>query len=272
MKTWAGDRSPLIGVRWDTPAQDSRIDRAHRSQLLDYVEVNLPLAPGHAPRFSAEIPILAHCPINPLASPCGVNMRLAEEVRAAAEAWNSPWIGEHLCWAGPGAEGRLGYIVTPILCEDFVEVAIRNVRSLVGFYGRPVALELGPVYQHVGNLPSEMHFLSAVASGAECQIILDVAHWSASNRNLSRPLDFGLDFLPKERVVELHIAGIRPSSAGRWWHDCHDVVPPDDLMDFAINLLRDLPKVRAITFEHSEGAPETDFMQTLARLKEAVCV
>ncbi|MCB9765942.1 MAG: DUF692 family protein [Alphaproteobacteria bacterium] len=261
---------PTLGARWDYPNQDERLARAATAGLIDYVEANFPITPGHPPRVGEGVPVLVHCPINPIASPQGVNLRLAEQVREAADAWDSPWVGEHLCWAGPGAEGRLGYIVTPILCEAFVEVAARNARALQAFYGRPVALELAPVYQHVGALDSELRFLARVAEAGDTLIILDVAHWTASNRNLGRAADFGLDALPAERIVELHVAGIRAGQSGRWWHDSHDRVPEEEILTLTATLVRELPALRAVTFEHSDAAPETDLVRTLEQLRRVV--
>lgn len=270
MKTWGDDQRVRLGVRWDSPSQNERVRRAEQAQLVDYVEANFPIAPGDLPQVGDDLPLLVHCPINPVASPHGVNLRLAEQVRAAADFWGSPWVGEHLCWAGPGSEGRLGYIVTPILCQEFVDVAARNARCLATFHGRPLALELGPVYQQTGNIESEMHFLAAVAEAADCKIIFDLAHWTASNRNLQRSARYGLDVLPRGRVVELHVAGVRPSANGRWWHDCHDIPPPRELLSMIPDLLGAFPSIRAVTFEHAEDAPEEDLMRSLECLRRAL--
>ena len=256
-----------LGVRWDEPSQDVRLNRAFRAGLLDYVEANYPITPGHPPQVDPAIPIYVHCPVNPIASPQGVNWRLAAQVREAAEQYRSPWVGEHLCWAGPGAEGRLGYIVTPLLSEEFQKVAADNTRKLSDYYGRPVALELAPVYQHTGTIDSEVHFLSKVAEEADALIILDVAHFTASNRNLARPMDFGLSTINPQRIVELHVAGIRPSGSGRHWHDSHDRVPEPAILELVQHLIRTLPALRAVTFEHAEESPESELVSTLEALR-----
>lgn len=260
----------LVGARWDEPTQCVRMNRAFRAGLIDYVEANYPVNSGQVPSVYPEIPIYIHCPINPLASPQGVNPRIAQQIRQAADDFDSPWIGEHLCWAGPDIEGRLGYIVSPLFCPEFVEVAVRNVRSLSAFYRRPIALELAPVYQRTGSMESEMHFLGAVAEEADSYIILDIAHWFISNRNLRRPVDYGIDQLPVQRVVELHIAGIRPGQDGRWWHDSHDRVPEQEIFDAVGDFVQRLPSVRAVTLEHADSAPESDFLKSLDMLRSVL--
>lgn len=258
---------PRLGARWDEPTQDARLRRAYREGLIDFIEANYPITPGYPPAVGSDVPVLVHCPVNSIAAPLGVNMALAAQVKDAAETFNSPWVGEHLCWSGPGAEGRLGYIVTPLLCDEFVRVAARNTRQLAEFYGRPVALEWAPVYQQTGSFESEVHFHSAVAQEANALVIFDVAHWLASNRNLGRSEDFGLEVLDPERIIELHVAGIRPSSCGRYWHDSHDRVPEKAVLEFTTHLIRTLPALQAVTFEHDDGAPEADLFRTLESLR-----
>ncbi|KFA94044.1 hypothetical protein Q664_05230 [Archangium violaceum Cb vi76] len=238
--------------------------------MIDYVEVNYPLMPGGSPDVSPTAPILVHCPINPIASVHGFNRALARQVRAAAIEHGSPWIGEHLCWAGPGPEGRLGYIVNPLFCDAVRDAAIENARALTAFYGRPIALELAPVYDSTGTFDSEVHFLASVARAADTHVIFDLAHWTASNRNLRRPADFGLDVLEPERIVELHLAGIRSGRSGRFWHDSHGDVPEEELLELTAHLARRLPRLAAVTFEHAEDAPEADFMRTLERLRRVL--
>ena len=84
------------------------------------------------------------------------------------------------------------------------------------YYGRPVALELGPIYTAATGFESEMHFLGWVAEAADTFVILDLAHWQIANRNLDRPGDYGLDAIDPARIIELHVAGMRPSADGRF--------------------------------------------------------
>ncbi len=259
-----------LGARWDEPTQNERLRRAFEDGLIDYVEANYPIPRGSEPDVGDDTPVLVHCPVNPLASAHGFNRKLAAQVRAAAERYDSPWIGEHLCWLGAGAEGRLGYILNPIFCDATRDVAVENIRALSAFYGRPVALELAPVYGMTGTFASEVHFLASVAEQADARIIFDVAHWTASNRNLGRPPEYGLDAIPKPRIIELHIAGIRPGRGARFWHDSHGDLPEAGMIELVRELARTLPSLRAVTFEHLEGADEGDFRRTLETLRAAM--
>lgn len=259
----------MIGARRDDASQHARLTRAAERGLIDYVEANYPIGKHEQPQV-ANLPVFVHCPANPVASAHGVNHRLARQVRDAAERYDSPWIGEHLCWLGPEAEGRVGYIVNPIRDHDVATVAVENLRALQRYYGRPIALELGPHYDHLGDYESELHFVNDIACRSEALLLLDVAHWTASNRNLGRAEDYGLDALDPGRVVELHIAGVRAGKDGRSWHDAHDLLPEPALREILQHLIATLPSVKAVTFEHAPDAPEDDFLAFLESLRASL--
>ena len=114
-----------------------------------------------------------------------------------------------------------------------------------------------------------MHFLADIAEAADASIILDVTHWQIANRNLDRPAEFGLDALPRDRIVELHIAGMRQGGDG-FWHDAHQAPPPDEIFDMIEGFVADLPALRAVTYEHRGDAPEAEFYAGLERLRRFI--
>lgn len=253
-----------VGARWDDPAQDARISDAYRQGLIDYIEVNYPIPFGADPS-ALGIPILAHTSSNPTCSAEGVNLNIARRVKDGADSADSPWIGEHLSWLGTAPTGSLGYQINPLFTDEFKRLTVLNVMRLRDYYARPVALELGPIYVHSTDYPSEMHFLGAVADDADTKVIIDVTHWQIANRNLDRPANYGLDAIDPHRIVELHVAGMRQGSDG-FWHDAHDVRPSEEIMAIAADLVRDLPALETITFEHNPTAPEEDFFRCLRDL------
>lgn len=258
-----------FGARWDDTFQDERIAAAFGRGLIDYIEVNYPHGVAGDPH-ALGIPILAHTSSNPVCSALGVNRNIARRVKEGADRARSPWIGEHLSWLNMEQTGSLGYQINPLFTEEFVAIATLNIGRMRDYYARPIALELGPVYVDATGCDSEMHFLGRVAETADTGIILDVTHWQIANRNLDRPTDYGLDALAPERIVELHIAGMRAGSDGRFWHDAHDVPPGDDVTEITARLVRDLPAVQAVTFEHNPTAPESDFFACLERIGRAI--
>lgn len=258
----------MLGARWDYAVQDQRILAARQRGLIDYIEVNYPIAYAADP-CRLGIPVFAHTSSNPTCSVHGVNPAAAKFVKEGADRSDSPWVGEHLTWLGAGETGSLGYQINPLFTPDFRELAADNIRRLRDYYGREVALELSPVYVGASAYESEMHFLADIALAADARIILDVTHWQITNRNLDRPEWYGFDALPAERVIELHVAGMRQGSDG-YWHDAHRFPPEDKVVDLAGKLAHELPALRAVTFEHEAEAPETDFFASLERIDAVV--
>lgn len=254
----------MLGARWDDLAQNGRIAAARDRGLIDYIEVNYPI-PFDSDPYDLDLQVLAHTSSNPTCSIHGVNPSVARFVKEGAERSGSPWIGEHLTWLGASETGSLGYQINPLFTQDFRDVAADNVRRLRDYYGREIALELGPIYVDATAYESEMHFLADVAAAADTSIILDVTHWQIANRNLGRPVDFALDVLPKDKIVELHIAGMREGSDG-YWHDAHQLEPEDDIVAMVGRFAHDFPKLRAVTFEHHAAAPEDAFFASLERI------
>jgi uncharacterized protein (UPF0276 family) len=268
---WSFDDSSrvAVGARWDDARQDERFHAARKSGLVDFVEVNFPISPAENPH-DLGLPVLAHTSNNPVASAVGLDPAVVEAVRVGADRADSPWVGEHLSWLGSSKTGALGYVINPIFSSIYVVQAVRNVRRLRRRYNRPIALELGPVYNMTGEFTSELHFLNEVARAADTGIILDITHWMISNRNLQRADDWGLSALDPERVIELHVAGMRPSNGGRFWHDSHGSRLHDDVLVMLGAILRRFSGVRAITFEHSMEGSAEDFLAGLEQVRSVV--
>lgn len=254
----------MLGVRWEHPDQNARCLTARSENLLDYLEVNYPYPYDSKPE-TLNIPILAHTSSNPMCSVYGVDPAVAKMVRDGANEADSPWVGEHLTWLGTEPTGSLGYQINPLFTDDVRDVTIKNVGKMREFYGRQIALELSPIYIDSPTYESEMHFLGDVAEGADALIILDVTHWQIANLNLGRSADYGLDALDPERIVELHVAGMRLGSDD-CWHDAHHLVPSEQIFEFVDRLAGELPALKAVTLEHQADAPETDFIRCLQRL------
>ena len=256
-----------VGARWDDPIQNDRLLTAHHSGLLDYIEVNYPIPFGSNPH-GLGIPVLAHTSSNPTCSAEGINLNIARRIKEAADETKSPWIGEHLSWLGTAPTGSLGYQINPLFTDEIAAVTAMNVARLRDYYNRPIALELGPIYIQSTGFESEMHFLGSVANDVDCKVILDITHWQIGNRNLGRPTDYGLDALDPSRIIELHLAGMRLASDQRFWHDAHDLLPNAEVMAIAAQLIKDLPALEAVTFEHSPVAAEKEFLHGLEQIND----
>lgn len=258
-----------LGARWDGNVQTPDFLRAKARGLIDYVELNFPLADSEAP-WILGLPILSHTANNALASAFGVCMDHAGLVNEQLVKTDSPWTGEHLAILGETTGGALGYVINPPLTQEFFQVACRNITSLQRLYCRPIALELGPFYTVLtdGSFRNEYHFLSEVARATNCLIILDLTHALITARNLRRAPTACFDEVDRDKVVELHVAGMRSSGAGdqEYWFDSHQEPPNNATFELVEQALRVLPSVRAVTLEYSMEGESAGFFASLERL------
>ena len=264
-----GGNMVLIGARWDDEMQNRRLKNAKDNGLIKFIEINYPIANQENP-YEIEIPFFAHSANNPLCSAFGLDFNLLEMIKKEADRYDSPWIGEHLSWSSFQNGNALGYVLNPIYNEDFFKIAIDNITTIQKHYNRPVALELGPQYDVKGDFADEVDFLVSVARATKSHVILDLTHLLISNHNLGRGLDYGFDRFLSADTVEIHIAGIRESYNQEFWHDCHDVLPSQKTLDLLREFLAHTKTVKAITFEHSAAATESDFYSGLESLHKTL--
>ncbi len=258
-----------IGYRWDDNSQNPRVIEGKNKNLIDYIEVNYPVSPLDDLK-KLNIPILAHTSHNALCSAAGLNYSISGQVKENADLFNSPWIGEHLSFVGYEKEGALGYVINPIFSYEFMEVTVANISCLKKLYQRPIAVELAPLYYYKGDFKNELDFTSEVARRSDSYIIFDLAHWLISNKNIRREKYYGLDDIEFDRVIELHVAGMRKSGRTNYWYDGHEIPPSSEIYDILPFLLEKMPNIKAITIEHSMKGDEKELFRCAEILKGIV--
>ena len=98
---------------------------------------------------------------------------------------------------------QLGYFVAPILTEASLAEAVQRVLEVRSAVHAPLLLEPPPATFRMGPM-SMFEWLGKLAEQTDCGLLLDSGHI------LSHQLvegQRGLDLLPLDRVVEVHIAG-----------------------------------------------------------------
>jgi uncharacterized protein (UPF0276 family) len=174
-----------------------------------------------------------------------------DATRAQACSVGAAWLcGDAGLWhIGPRERGH-GVLMPPILCaESAIELAdnVRRMREATGFEVLP---ENPPAHVYLGDLHL-LDYFARVAEGADCGLLLDVAHLAIYQRATGRAATDGLDAFPLERVVEIHIAGGSEfEHAGRSFvDDDHSPVPLADAWRILEAVLPRAANLRALVFE-----------------------
>jgi uncharacterized protein (UPF0276 family) len=189
-------------------------------------------------------------------------------------AVQSPWFAQDCAYCfwqeSPGYSTQMGYFIPPILNEQSLRRAIERVREVQSAVPVPVAIEPPPVTFAVGHMPL-FRFFGTLAREADCAILLDMGHLVSWEMATGHAVRDALIDLPRERVIEVHIAGgrLEPGKSGPIYVDAHERAILDPAWKMLDAMLPELPAVRAVCFE-CEGATEKTVLSTLERVRDVV--
>lgn len=129
------------------------------------------------------------------------------KLKALARHTGTPWVSDHLCWAG--AHGANLHDLLPL---PYTEEAVRHVaeraRVVQDILELPFVIENVSSYlTYTHSTMTEWEFVTAVAEEANCGILLDVnnIYVSAYNHGFD-PMAY-VHGVPHRRVVQYHLAG-----------------------------------------------------------------
>lgn len=174
-----------------------------------------------------------------------------DQVREGIATLNPAWLcGDAGLWHfGPRERGAM-LLLPPILTDDAATAMAEGIVALREATGREVLPENPPGTVFLGDLHL-LEFFARVAERADTGLLLDLAHLGIYQRAMGHEATDGLDALPRDRVVEVHVAGgkVRHTDGLDWIEDDHtpDVLPETwALFD---RLVPTLPNLKAVVFE-----------------------
>ena len=153
-------------------------------------------------------------------SPQPLNREHLKRLKALVRRTGTPWLSDHLCWGS--VDGRYTHDLLPLpYTWEAAKVAAENIRLVQDFVEVPVVLENVSSYAEFHDSQmTEWEFLTEVVERADCGILLDVNNIYVSSINHEfDPAEY-VDFIPAERVAQMHIAG--HSRYERFILDTHD--------------------------------------------------
>jgi hypothetical protein len=153
-------------------------------------------------------------------SPQPLNREHLKRLKSLVRRTGTPWLSDHLCWGS--VDGRYTHDLLPLpYTWEAVEVAAANIRRVQDYVEVPVVLENVSSYAEFHDSEmTEWEFLTEVVERADCGILLDVNNIYVSSINHEfDPAEY-VDFIPAERVAQMHIAG--HSRYERFILDTHD--------------------------------------------------
>jgi hypothetical protein len=171
-------------------------------------------------RLAAAFPVVLHGVSMNLGSVDPLDRAYLRALRTLAVRTRARWISDHLCWTG--VDGRNNHDLLPI---PYTEAALRHVaakvRAAQDALGQRIALENPSAYlRWESSTMPEPEFLARLCEAADCALLLDVNNVYVTGSNLGFDPAAYLDALPRDRVLQIHLAG--HSRAGARLIDTHD--------------------------------------------------
>jgi uncharacterized protein (UPF0276 family) len=130
-----------------------------------------------------------------------------QPLKAFLHEIGAPWHSEHLCFSG--SDGVMLHDLLPLpFTRESVETAVARIREARDRLELPIAVENISYYAEAGRSEmSELEFLLEVLEGADARLLLDVNNVFVNSKNHGfDPMRY-IDRMPKERVVQIHVAG-----------------------------------------------------------------
>jgi uncharacterized protein (UPF0276 family) len=229
---------------------------------VDWVEVisENHLARGGRPnavleKVRAEVPVVLHGVSLAVGSVDPLDERHLKALSALVQRIEPAYVSDHLCWGRH--DGRYAHELLPLpYTDEALQLVTERVRRVQDVLQRQILLENVSSYvAYRESTMTEWAFLSRVADGADCGILLDVNNIYVSARNHGFDALAYLDGVPAARVAQFHLAG--HSDKGRYLLDTHDVEVPDSVWALYREALQRFGRVPALV-EWDEHVPPLD--------------
>lgn len=214
--------------------------------------------------YTERFPFVCHGLSLSIGSPGPLDFELLKDIKTFLNEHKIRYYTEHLSYCSDS--GHL-YDLMPIpFTGEAVQYVAERIRQVQDFLERRIALENVSYYCAPQQEMSEIDFINAVITEADCDLLLDVnnIHVNSINHGYD-PLDF-LERLPGERAVYIHVAG-HYEEAEDLRVDTHgsDVITPVwELLEKAYEHFGPLPTLLERDFNIP---PVEDLLQEVAQIK-----
>lgn len=176
------------------------------------------------------------------------------------------WVSDHLCWTGLNGINAHDLLPLPYTEEAINHVADR-IKQVQDYLGRQILME--NVSSYVAYRQSgmeEWEFYTEICERADCFMLFDInnIYVSAINHE-TNPLDY-INYVPKERVQQYHLAG--HSDYTDYIIDTHDHDVPDSVWELYRHAVRRFGNVSTM-IERDDNIPELSvLLNELARAQQ----
>jgi len=158
-------------------------------------------------QVAERYPVVLHGVSLNVGSTDPLDFEFLKKLKALGKRVNARWVSDHLCWTGVTGKNTHDLLPMPYT-DQALRHTIERVRNIQDFLERPIALENASTYlEFSASKWPENEFISALAEEADCGILLDVNNVYVSSFNHGFDPKKYIDRIPKDRLVQMHLAG-----------------------------------------------------------------
>ena len=158
-------------------------------------------------QVAERYPVVLHGVSLSVGSTDPVNFDYLKKLKDLAKRINARWVSDHLCWCGVTGRNTHDLLPMPYTTEA-LNHTVERVKIIQDFLERPIALENASTYlEFAASTIPESEFLATLAEKSGCGILLDVNNVYVSSFNHGFDPEKYIDQIPRDRVVQMHLAG-----------------------------------------------------------------
>ena len=239
---------------------------------LDWLEIiteNYLVAGGkplhYLDRVREHYPMVMHGVSLSLGSSDALDQDYLQRVKQLADRVQPAWISDHLCWTGVNGINTHDLLPLPYIEESITQV-VTHIKQVQDILDRHILIENVSSYLTYANSQmSEWEFLTAIAQEADCYILLDVNNIYVSACNHDFNAEDYLRGLPRERVVQIHLAG--HTNYGDYIVDTHDAPIIQPVWDLYAQTLNYFGAVSTMIERDDNIPPLADLLTEVAHAR-----
>lgn len=167
-----------------------------------------------------KYPVVQHGVSLAIGSPDPIDFEYLKKLKALTKITKTPWVSDHLCWGR--LEGAHFHDLLPLpYTKEVIAYVVERARIVQDFLELPFALEnLSSYVSYNQDQMPEWEFYSEIVEKANIYMMLDVNNIYVSSRNHNfEPKDY-YEYIPLNKVIQIHLAG--HSDYGAYVLDTHD--------------------------------------------------
>ena len=171
-------------------------------------------------RLRAHYPVVLHGVSLSIGGTDPLDETYLRKVRTLADRIEAPWVSDHLCWTGVDGVNLHDLLPLPYTQEALDHVVRRIEHAQHRLQRRLVIENVSSYLTYRHSTMMEWEFLSEVLERADCLLLLDINNVYVSSVNHGFDPQTYLDYLPRHRVQQFHLAGHQRN--GEMLIDTHD--------------------------------------------------